>query len=217
MIIKDFHNVRFPEDVSYGSSGGPGFKTTIIELSSGHEQRNIEWSLARATYDASHGVKTREQMEEILDFFYARRGRAYGFRFKDWMDYKIERQLIGYQQRDNSIDDVQVFKRYEPLTSYAYDRPIVKLVPGTVRLWINDVEASPAAVSQIVDVNTGVLYKAPGGTPIPALDPLPTIEIECEFDVPVRFDTDEIKISHDDWELMSWPSIPLMELKPRSA
>lgn len=200
MDIANFHNVRFPEDISYGSNGGPGFNTSVIDLASGHEQRNINWSLARANYDAQYGVKTREQMEEVLDFFYARRGKAYGFRFKDWMDFVLPRQSIGVAGGTNML---QVFKRYEPLTSYYYDRPILKIVPGTVQVWANGVVKSPL----IVNTDTGIVNtNTLSGQ---------TIEVACEFDVPVRFDTDDIKIAHDDWELMSWPSIPLIELKPR--
>lgn len=202
MEIAGFHNVRFPVDISYGSSGGPGFNTTVVDLASGHEQRNINWSLARAKYDAQYGVKSREQMEEVLDFFYARRGKAYGFRFKDWMDYTLERQAIGVAGGTNIL---QVYKRYEPLTSYFYDRPLLKLVPGTVQIWANGVLQDPARVNTDTGiVNTSTLSGQ-------------TIEIQCEFDVPVRFDTDDIAISHDDWELMSWPSIPLIELRPRSS
>jgi uncharacterized protein (TIGR02217 family) len=199
MDIKNFHSVRFPEDVSYGSSGGPGFKTTVIELASGHEQRNIDWSLARATYDVSYGVKSREQMEDVLEFFMARRGKAYGFRFKDWMDFAIARQSLGAA----TTTSTQIYKRYEPLTAYAYDRPILKIVPGSVQWWANGVLKNSALVNTDTGLinTTGLIGQ--------------TIEIECEFDVPVRFDTDEIKIAHDDWELMSWPSIPLVELKPR--
>lgn len=200
MSIANFHEVRFPPDISYGSSGGPGFNTSVIDLASGHEQRNINWSLARAKYDASYGVKTREQMEEVLDFFYARRGKAYGFRFKDWMDYTLERQAIGVAGGTNTL---QVFKRYEPLTSYYYDRPIMKIVPGTVQVWSNGVARSDS----IVNVETGIVNTTGFAGH--------TFEIECEFDVPVRFDTDDISITHDDWELMSWPSIPLIELRPR--
>lgn len=203
MIIRNFHNVRFPEDVSYGSSGGPGFKTAILELSSGHEQRNIEWSLARASYDASYGIKTREQMEDVLDFFYARRGMAYGFRFKDWMDFQIPRQIMGVGTGVD--DDLQVFKRYEPLTSYGYSRPILKIVPSSVSVWADNVIQDATRVdldSGLIDTR-GLIGQ--------------TIEVACEFDVPVRFGTDEVKINHDDWELMSWPSIPLVELRARSS
>lgn len=206
MIIKDFHNVRFPEDISYGSSGGPGFSTTVVELSSGHEQRNINWSLARAKYDVSYGVKTREQMEDVQDFFFARRGKAFGFRFKDWMDFTLTKQVVGLVAADGSIE-LQTFKRYEPLTSYYYDRPLMKLVPDTVELWV-DGEAADAA---LVSLDNGII-SAPSGLYTEGQ----VVEIACEFDVPVRFDTDDLGITHDDFELMSIPSIPLIELKPRS-
>lgn len=199
MEIANFHNVRFPEDISYGSSGGPGFKTTVIELASGHEQRNIDWSQARASYDAAYGVKTRAQMEDVLEFFYARYGKAYGFRFKDWMDYTIPRQSLGAA----TTASTQIFKRYEPQTSYFYDRPILKIVPGTVQLWTNGTARSASLINNETGIINTSAYIGQ------------TIEIACEFDVPVRFDTDDIKITHDDWELMSWPSIPLIELRPR--
>lgn len=200
MNIAAFHDVRFPTDVSYGSSGGPGFKTNVFELASGHEQRNVEWSIARAMYDASYGVKTREQMEDVLDFFYARRGRAYGFRYKDWMDFQLIRQEIGVA----GSGSLQIFKRYEPLTSFAYDRAISKIVPDTITLWANGIQRNP----NLVDISTGLVDTSGLTNEI--------IEIECEFDVPVRFDTDNIAITHDDFELMSWPSVPLVELRMRS-
>lgn len=200
MSIANFHEVRFPEDISYGSSGGPGFNTSVIDLASGHEQRNINWSRARAKYDASYGVKTREQMQEILDFFYARRGKAFGFRFKDWMDFTLERQAIGVAGGSNVL---QVFKRYEPLTAHYYDRPLTKIVPNTVQIWSNGTARS----SSLLDINTGLINTTGFAGQ--------TFEVACEFDVPVRFDTDELNITHDDWELMSWPSIPMIELRPR--
>ncbi|UIS25215.1 protein of unknown function DUF2460 [Erythrobacter phage vB_EliS-L02] len=211
MDIAQFHEVRFPEDISYGSSGGPGFKTNVFELASGHEQRNIEWSLAKAMYDVSYGIKEREQMEQVLDFFYARRGQAYGFRFKDWMDFQIPRQAIGTMGNDLNTSTLQVYKRYEPLTAYAYDRPILKIVTGTVSLWRNGTLLSAADTAARLNLNTGVITNKSND------DDGAAFEIECQFDVPVRFATDEIKIAHDDWELMSWPSIPLSELKPRSS
>lgn len=194
MPLPTFHNVLFPEDVSYGSTGGPGFNTSVIELAGGAEQRNINWKRARATYDVKHGVKTREQMEHLLDFFTARRGKAYGFRFKDWMDYTLDRQVI---LPLNSV--YQAYKRYEPETDFYFDRNLTKLVPDTIQLWVNGAVADPT----LVNPDTGII-SATG-----------TVELACEFHVPVRFDTDEMKISHDDWEQMSWPSIPLVELKDR--
>lgn len=205
MALPSFHEVRFPEDISYGSSGGPGFNTTVIELASGAEQRNINWKEARATYDVSYGVKVREQMEDLLEFFYARRGKAYGFRFKDWMDYVLDRQPIGYTDDDGNISDLQVFKRYEPLSGFQFDRPLRKIVADTANIYVDGIPYGAIGL----DFNTGLINH--GG-----FQPNKLIEIECEFDVPVRFDVDDVKITHDDWEQMSWPSIELVELKLRS-
>lgn len=200
-----FHEILFPEDISYGSSGGPGFNTTVIELTSGHEQRNINWSEVKATYDVSHGVKVREQMEELLDFFYARWGKAYGFRFKDWMDYQLVAEPIAIG--DGVTKVFQVTKTYEP-NGFPYVRTIRKLNPGTITVHVGpDLMTQPAQVS--VDNNTGLITFVAA----PAVGAI--ITVDGEFHVPVRFDIDDVKISHDDWELMSWPSIPLVELKPR--
>ncbi|ARK07420.1 hypothetical protein LAV_00020 [Sphingobium phage Lacusarx] len=200
-----FHEILFPEAISYGSSGGPAFLTTIIELASGHEQRNIEWKEQRANYDVSHGVKTREQMEELQDFFYARRGRAYGFRFKDWMDFEIEDQQIGLG--DGTTRVFQAIKRYEPDSGYFFDRPIRKLVQGTVTISRN---GAVIATGFSIDYNTGLITFSSA----PAAGQIIKI-VSAQFHVPVRFDVDEMSITHDDWEQMSWPSIPLVEVKPR--
>ena len=39
------------------------------------------------------------------------------------------------------------------------------------------------------------------------------ITADFEFDVPVRFDTDELQISMDSYNSGSWNSIPLIELR----
>src|SRR4051812_21365480 len=84
-----FHEVRLSDELSSGATGGPGFHTTILTLASGFEQRNIDWSKTRATYDISLEGLEDAQIDALLAFWYARRGRAYGFRFKDWLDFRL--------------------------------------------------------------------------------------------------------------------------------
>ena len=90
-----FVEEQFPTDISYGSSGGPEFSTDIVTAQSGHEQRNSNWAEARARYNVAHGVKSQTQLDALIAFFRARKGRACGFRFKDWIDYKASNQLLG--------------------------------------------------------------------------------------------------------------------------
>lgn len=54
-----FIETRFPDDISYGSGGGPEYLTDIVITESGHEKRNIGWAAPRGRYNVAHGVKIR--------------------------------------------------------------------------------------------------------------------------------------------------------------
>lgn len=79
---------RFPSSISYGTIGGPKYKTNIIEKNSGWENVNIVWPQGRHEYDLVYAVKDQPTIEALLAFFHAVKGRSAGFRFKDWADYK---------------------------------------------------------------------------------------------------------------------------------
>jgi uncharacterized protein (TIGR02217 family) len=80
---------RFPTDISYGASGGPGYSTTVVIVNSGVEARNSNWTLPIATYDVAHGIKTQAQLDVLIAFFRNMKGKANGFRFKDWSDFTV--------------------------------------------------------------------------------------------------------------------------------
>ena len=90
-----FHEVRFPDNIAYGATGGPEFATTVVVTGAGHEQRNVDWAEARGRWDVASGLKNQAQLDELIAFLRARKGKAYGFRFKDWTDYKTTGQLVG--------------------------------------------------------------------------------------------------------------------------
>ncbi|MEM1162087.1 MAG: DUF2460 domain-containing protein, partial [Pseudomonadota bacterium] len=83
-----FHETRFPAAISFGSSGGVERRTEIVALVNGFEERNSPWSQSRRRFDAGLGVRSLDDLAEVLTFFEARRGRLYGFRWKDWLDHK---------------------------------------------------------------------------------------------------------------------------------
>jgi uncharacterized protein (TIGR02217 family) len=83
-----FHEVRFPDDISRGARGGPERRTQIVELASGEEERNASWADSRRRYDAAYGVRRADDLARVVAFFEARNGRLYGFRWKDWGDFK---------------------------------------------------------------------------------------------------------------------------------
>jgi uncharacterized protein (TIGR02217 family) len=90
--MTSFHEVRFPDNIAYGATGGPEFATTVVATGAGHEKRNVNWAEARGRWDVASGLKKQAQIDELIAFFRARRGKAYGFRFKDLTD-KIARKM----------------------------------------------------------------------------------------------------------------------------
>ena len=203
-----FHNVRISEDVERGAVGGPRFRTNILTLVSGHESRNVDWERTRARWDIGYGLDGRQALfDEVINFFYARRGRAYGFRFKDWVDFTVGVDATDTPQALGVGDDAtttwQVFKRYTDAGG-TFDRSITRLVTGTLRYFEDGVEVF---INWAADVDTGILTRTPAlvGGVVPG--------VICEFDVPVRFDSDELGINVNHYDALEIPSIPIIEVR----
>ena len=131
-----FHEVRFPLDISLRGSGGPQRKTDIVMLGSGREQRNARWERSRRRYEAGYGIKTLAALSAVIAFFEERRGRLYGFRWRDRSDYSSGLpgaavtpldQTIG--QGDGTKAVFQLIKTYGAAFA-PYTRAIVKPVQG---------------------------------------------------------------------------------------
>jgi len=197
-----FIEVRFPADISYGSAGGPEYSTEVVITHSGYEQRNANWSQARARYNVSHGVKTQLQLDTLIAFFRARKGRADGFRFKDWTDYKVIGQLIGVGNGSNKI--FQLSKSYSSGNA-SEQRVITKPVAGSVRVYVAGILQSVGAYT--LGLGTGVV------TFIAAPASGASVVADYEFDVPVRFDTDRLSATLEAYGIHSWLDIPLIEVR----
>lgn len=201
-----YHNVLFPKEISYGSRGGPSFKTTVITLASGLERRNQEWKRVRAIYDVSHGIKSPQELEELRSFFYARRGMANSFNYYDWGDNDVITQNIGVG--DGVKKQFQIIKSYIDDANYQYDRVITKVESGSdLPVTLNGVPQSKPT-QYTLDYSTGIVafVTAP---PLGAIVSLPF----ARFYVHARFDIDHFDPVHDFWLYQSWESIPIVEIK----
>src|SRR5919106_5613396 len=83
-----FHEVLIPLAIGFGSSGGPERRTDVVLLASGHEERNARWADSRRRYNAGTGVRSLADLHQLIAFFEERRGRLYGFRWRDHADWK---------------------------------------------------------------------------------------------------------------------------------
>ncbi|MBF9232067.1 DUF2460 domain-containing protein [Microvirga alba] len=212
-MASDFHEVRFPLDVSLGSRGGPVRRTDIVTLASGREHRNSRWAQSRRRYDAGLGVRSIDALHAVIAFFEERRGRLTGFRFRDrtdWRSGQPSKEPTPLDQRigtgDGATRSFQLTKAYG--ASYApYQRTIAKPVGGTVRVALNGVEQAVGSAFAC-DPTTGLLTF----TAAPSAGA--AITAGYAFDVPVRFDTDELDIDLSAFDAGEIPKVPLIEIIP---
>ena len=205
-----FHEVRFPDNISRGARGGPERRTQIVELASGDEERNASWANSRRRYDAAYGIRRADDLAAVVAFFEARNGRLYGFRWKDWGDYKSclpsqtpapTDQVIG--NGDGATTAFQLVKAYAS-GAQTWVRAITKPVAGTVVVALGGtVQTSGWTVDTTSGLVTFTTAPANGAA----------ITAGFEFDVPVRFDTDTLDVTLDVERLGSITSIPLIEVR----
>ncbi|WP_298433139.1 DUF2460 domain-containing protein [uncultured Jannaschia sp.] len=207
-----FHEIRFPARLSFGSVGGPERLTEVVTLANGHEERNTPWAHSRRRYDAGVGLRSLDDVGEVIAFFEARRGRLHGFRWKDWADFKscqcsgdvaYDDQVIGVG--DGETTQFPLMKTYRS-GEETYGRPIDKPVPGTVRVGVADDELVDT-VHYEVDTTTGIVTFATA--PDIGVD----VQAGFEFDVPVRFDTDLILTSVETFRAGEVPDVPVIEVR----
>lgn len=208
----NFHEVRFPASLSFGSVGGPERRTDIVTLANGFEERNTPWAHSRRRYDAGLGMRSLDDIETLISFFEARQGQIFGFRWKDWSDFKSGAATADVQLGDQVIgrgDGVQT--EFQLIKTYvsggvSYVRPITKPVIGTVRVGL-DQDDVREGVDFDVDPVRGTLMFADA--------PPEKVEISAgfEFDVPVRFDTDKIQTSVASFQAGDVPNVPVLEVR----
>lgn len=196
-----FIETRFPIDIAYGSTGGPEYSTDVVITQSGYEQRNSNWSQARASYNVAHGVKTQSQLDALIAFFRARKGRADGFRFKDWADYQATGQNIG---TGNGTATIFQLKKNYTSGSVTESRIITKPVAGTIAIYKDAVLQSGTYTANTT--NGQITFTVPPANGV-------VVTADFQFDVPVRFDTDRLSASLDEYGVQSWRNIPIIEIR----
>ncbi len=207
-----FHEVRFPASLSFGSVGGPERRTDVVTLANGFEERNTPWAHSRRRYDAGLGMRSLDDVEVLISFFEARRGQMFGFRWKDWSDFKSSRASaeIAYDDQviavaDGNTSEFPLVKTYRS-GAFSYVRPIKKPVAGSVRVGVEQDELREA-VDFEVDTASGLIRLS--------TTPAATMRITAgfEFDVPVRFDTDRIQTSVASFQAGDVPNVPVVEVR----
>ncbi len=196
--MSSFHDVSFPLPLAFGASGGPVRQTEIITLANGHEQRNTRQANSRRRYDAGVGIKSLEDMQTLIAFFEARRGQLYGFRFRDPMDYQAD-GVIGIG--DGQGTEFQLIKTYAD-TVGAWQRTIVKPKPESINIKL---DAQPTSLFSVDNSSGIVMFDVAPASGV-------VVTASFEFDVPVRFDTEQLTTSIESFGAGGAVHVPLIEV-----
>lgn len=196
----------FPERIFLDEiQGGPEYYTRLVRTVVGKEFRDEIRAQAMHKYDVAHAAKKPSAWKPLRAFFHIAGGRANAFRFKDWTDYRGQDggqglfASLGYSATAGAA--YQMYKRYTAGSS-TRDRRIQKPRPNKIT-----VEGDSGFVLGGIDYTTGIVY-ASSGVPLTWTG---------DFDVPCRFDIDEMRGSVAGKKgngdlIMEWGSIPIIEV-----
>lgn len=199
-----FHEVRLPARLAFGSTGGVERRTEITTLASGFERRSTPWAMGRRRYLIGANLRSLDDMAELTAFFEARRGRLFGFRFRDFADFRscgpggtpaATDQVIGAGHGMRTV--FQLVKTYGDVA-----RLIAKPVGGSVVVAVDG-----DGVEAEVDVETGAVTLAA------APDEGAVVTAGFLFDTPVRFDADRIEVTLESFGAGRMAAVPLIEVR----
>lgn len=202
-----YETPRFPTAISFGSAGGPGYSTDVVVMNSGAESRNQNWSQARIKFDLAPAIKTQALLDTLITFFRVVKGRTHGFRFQDPFDYRVPGGASSGVFVAIGSDRYQMYVRYSNAAG-TEDRLISKPVASTIVVKDPSGTTRTLTTDYTLDSTTGIATSVLAGSPSLVL-----ATWTGQFDVPVRFDTDELRLRLANKAVYDWGPIPIIEIR----
>lgn len=207
-----------PRTISFQRTGGPSFSTFVVGVESGNEQRNRNWSKARAKYTASIVTPPARDsdratfVEDLLTNFFLIGGKTDPFRFFDHLDYFASGQAL-------AVIDATHFQLQKTYSRFGrtYVRTITKPIMAAALDYLGNAltdtvvlkDGGGSVVAGTVDHATGIVTSA--NSPVTA---------SFQYHIPVRLDTDDFNPQVDPSAVgdgrpkITWNSLSLIEVRP---
>lgn len=160
---------RFPDRISANAQRKRITSTQVVQLASGLEITNRNWTQKLRQYDIGSAVRSAADYDVILRWFEALDGPADAFRFKDWGDFEVVTAngvlwpvnggvRVGAAGAGFGVPTYQLAKRYS-VGAKNSDRDIRKPVSGTVavRRAAGAVTVGGGAGQIAIDSTTGLI------------------------------------------------------------
>lgn len=195
--------VRLPIDVERGVRGGPQFSTVVNRTDGGSLVTNQNWTYPLYRGQVGYGIQSKDNLRDVINFFYSRRGRLRGFLFRDWSDYEFDSDTIG--TGDGSDTTFQAVRIYDD-----------SVLPFTRKI-TRPIDDANMTVSVNGSVVSNATWSVTTGGIITFSSPPPNghvIKIETgNFDIPCHFAADALEVEMEIWNAGSIPNIPIEEVR----
>jgi uncharacterized protein (TIGR02217 family) len=190
----------------------PGFSTNIVTTISGHEKRNSDWADARMDFDVGPGIRSEDELRELIAFFRARRGAARGCRFRDPYDHS-SRDMVGAPTPtdqflgtgDGQQTAFALVKSYGGAEGEPQQRRITRPDPAMLQVAVD----GQVTADWSLDPEGIVMFDSP--PPVGS-----DVSAGFLFDVPVRFASDRLTVNHATFLAGDIPEVLLVEVREPS-
>jgi uncharacterized protein (TIGR02217 family) len=194
----NFHNVNLPKFIEIFAVGGPVFSSSHASTISGREVINLDREYAKNKYLIKNCKLSELEFEQFNAFFRARKGQNYTFRFRDYADCKVVKQVIAVGDANTKI--YHLFKLYDdPISPYL--RFINKPVQVSLKLLLNG-----EPFEAVVDYDKGLIVLEN------ALSQDQTLVASFTFDLMVRFCSDSFEYNLADDGTFELLNLSLIEV-----
>jgi uncharacterized protein (TIGR02217 family) len=182
----------------YGWQGGPEFKTRIVEMKNGRENRNADWAFARHRFSTRFNNILPEPYRNIKQMHMVARGRLRNFKFRDELDFEATNEVFG--EGDGTTTTFQL-RKISVIDGVSYIRNTYVVIGAVVAT----VNGTPASVTVDSDRGEVTFAVAPADGAV--------LRGTWMFGVWVRFDQDYLPFSLDDFQAVNG-TIDLIEMPP---
>ena len=218
-VLPAFHEIRMDPRIVYDSTVSHEYSTAIVPVPSGDEYRKQFWATGRRKWTISKQMLDNDAMASLVTFFRGRRGRAYGFRIRDWSFYKVTDIPLPIMTGTGGLN---------AQLQYTYDDPInPETICITKPVLVSDVnnDITQPAWNYSPDItlkNGGVAWDSAGNWTLDRTTGLltyaadqtdSTITWSGSFDFPARFDSDAAAFKREDLNIQNWNDIQIVQLK----
>lgn len=195
-----FKNLVLPVCLSFGSGGGPSFKTSVSVTEGGYESRNQLWEYERLEYECRYDNTVALFFEHMHKFFRIMQGRAHTFLAIDPLDYIALAGEGVFVDVEGVSPTVKQMAKMVTIDSFSAYTLVTKPKQGYVTL---------TGGTGSIDYDTGIVTGSATGW-------------VGEYYKHVRFDTDVIKprlvnkkmnSDDDDDYIVAWDPLPIIEVR----